>query len=159
MVATPRPRIIDTRWVLGWRGDRIKARLVVIGCQESQLAMRTDAPTASHHCFMIVVCFASQPGWTIESYDATTAYLQSEGIARLLLLRLPRQNSPPGTQPCQVVRANGSIYGTRDAGRAFYHHLKKVFKFDQPFQAMGLGLCRSYLFTFYVKNKIKVLNA
>ncbi len=30
MAATPRPRIIDTRWVLGWRGDRIKARLVVI---------------------------------------------------------------------------------------------------------------------------------
>ena len=59
-------------------------------------------------------------------FDAQSAYLQSDGIERLLLLRMPHKNPPPGTKPGQVFVATGSIYGTRDAGRAWYEHSKKV---------------------------------
>ena len=119
-------RIVDTRWALTWTPDgSAKARLVVPGCQEPVHQLRSDAPTASLLAFNLVACFACQRGWTSASFDAQSAYLQSHGIERLLLLRLPHKNPPPGTAPDQVVIANGAIYGTRDAGRAWYLHAEK----------------------------------
>ena len=59
-------------------------------------------------------------------FDAQSAYLQSDGIERLLLFRMPHKNPPPGTKPGQVFVASGSICGTRDAGRAWYEHSKNV---------------------------------
>ena len=67
----------------------------------------------------------AQKGFSLVSYDAESAYLQAEGINRLLLLRLPLVNPPPGCRPGQIVRAAGSIYGTRDAGRAWYKYAKQ----------------------------------
>ena len=59
-------------------------------------------------------------------FDAQSAYLQSDGRERLLLLRMPRKILAPGTKPGQVLVATGWIYGTGDAGRAWYEHSKKV---------------------------------
>ena len=56
---------------------------------------------------------------------ARSAYLQSDNLSRLLLLRMPRQHPPPGCLPEQILVALGSIYGTRDAGRGFYLHAKR----------------------------------
>ena len=39
---------------------------------------------------------------------------------------MPHKNPLPGTKPGQVFVATGSIYRTRDAGRAWYEHSKKV---------------------------------
>ena len=69
---------------------------------------------------------AAQSGWDYSVFDAQSAYLQSDGIKRLLLLRMPHKNLPPGTKPGQVFVATVSIYGTRDAGRAWCEHSKKV---------------------------------
>ena len=69
---------------------------------------------------------AAQDDWDYNVLDAQSAYLQSDGIERLLLLRMPHKNPPPGTKPGQVFVATGSICGTRDAGRASYEHSKKV---------------------------------
>ena len=123
----PTAKIIDTRWVLTIKPDgSSKARLVVVGCQEPKLNIRSDAPTASHEALMLTLAFGAQSGWSLLGYDAQTAYLQSEGIERLLLLRLPAENPPPGCLSNQVVVANGSIYGTRDAGRAWYLRVKEI---------------------------------
>ena len=78
--------------------------------------------------FFLTLAFGSQKGWKITSFDAQSAYLQPEGITRLLLIRMPWQSLPPGTQPGQVLVATGSIYGTCDAGRGWYLHSKEVFK-------------------------------
>ena len=43
-----------------------------------------------------------------------------------LLLRMPHKIPTPGTKPKQVFVATGSIHETRDAGRAWYEHSKKV---------------------------------
>ena len=59
-------------------------------------------------------------------FDDQSAYLQSDGIERLLLLLMPNKNPSLGTKPGQVFVAMGSIYGTRDAGRAWYDHSEKV---------------------------------
>ena len=122
-------KIIGTRWVLTEKDDpsaRVKARLVVQGCQEIIAGMRTDAPTGSRESYILVVCSACIPNWRLRAFDAQTAYLQSEGIDRVLLLRMPRDRPPPGTQPGEVRLATGSIYGTKDAARAWYRHSKRV---------------------------------
>ena len=76
---------------------------------------------------MVTLSAAAQAGWTLESHDARTAFLQSEGIDRVLILRLPAgDEAPPGKSRFgHLVRACGSIYGTKDAGRSFYLHVRK----------------------------------
>ncbi|CAE8606082.1 unnamed protein product [Polarella glacialis] len=74
--------------------------------------------------FNLVVFFGAQPGWCLLGADAQCAYLQSEGIERLLLLRIPAVRPPPDMMPNQSVVAAGSIYGARDAPRAWYKHLR-----------------------------------
>ena len=127
----PRAQIVDTRWVLTrkstTKGQVMKARLVAIGCQELIEGMRTDSPTASHQAICLTLGFASQSGWGLCSLDATSAYLQApSGDDRVLLLRFPAVNPPPGCVACQVVHAHSAIYSTRDAGRSFYKHFAKV---------------------------------
>ena len=118
-------QVVGTRWVLVRKGDgTIKARLVVQGCQEKGTNIRSDAPTGSALSFWLTLAFGAQPGWALRGYDAKSAYLQSEGIERTLLLRMPGAEPPPGTVPWQVLQALGAIYGTKDAGRAWYQHLR-----------------------------------
>ena len=106
------------------RGDQMgssraskTARLVVEKCQEDKGYIKTDAPTGSRDAFFMTLSAASPSGWDYSVFDAQSAYLQSDGIKRLLLLRMPHKNPPPGTKPGQVFVATGSIHGTRDAGR------------------------------------------
>ena len=78
--------------------------------QEDKTYIRSDAPTGSRDAFFLTLAFGSQKGWNITSFDAQSAYLQSDGITRLLLIRMPWQSPPPGTQPGQVLVATGSIH-------------------------------------------------
>ena len=107
-------QIVDTRWVLVRKVcGKLKARLVVIGCQEIANSLRHDAPKGSVLGFYLTIAFGAQPGWTLCSADASCAFLQSKGIERWLLLRMPKIHPPPGTVSEQIFLAMGSIYGTR----------------------------------------------
>ena len=101
-----------------------KSRLVVQGHQEDSRDIRSDSPTASLLAFNLLSAVAVMNGWKVAASDASTAYLQSQGISRLLILRTPRP-PPPGLGPNDLLRAKGSIYGTRDAGRQWW---KKLFR-------------------------------
>ena len=120
-----------------------KSRMVVIGCQEKDTGIRSDSPTASLLAFNFVTCLSVIFQWILEAYDASTAYLQSQGIARLLLLRPPRP-PPPGVSPHDLLRAKGSIYGTRDAGRSWW---KKLFK---ALQRLGWVMSKLEAALFYL---------
>lgn len=54
------------------------------------------------------------------------AYLQSNGITHvlILILKMPQRQPPPGMKLGHLVRATGSIYWTRAAGRAWHMHLR-----------------------------------
>ena len=99
-----------------------KSRCVVQGCQEDDHGIRSDSPTASLLAFNLVCAIATMMSWTLAAYDASTAYLQAKGIARLLVLRAPHP-PPPGVNPGTLFRAKGSIYGTKDAGRSWWKKL------------------------------------
>ena len=105
--------------------SKLKSRMVVQGCQEQDPGIRSDSPTASLLAFNFVTAITVVMVWTIEAYDASTAYLQSQGVSRLLILRPPRP-PPPGISPLSLLRAKGSIYGTRDAGRSWWRKLYRV---------------------------------
>ena len=70
---------------------------------------------------MLTLIAAAQRGWSLDSHDARTALLQSEGIDRCFRLRLNcGDEAPPGMNPLgHVVRALGSIYGTNTPVAAF----------------------------------------
>ncbi|CAJ1410941.1 unnamed protein product [Effrenium voratum] len=101
---------------------KAKSRFVVQGCQEINIGIRSDSPTASLLAFNLVCAVAVIQKWFVLAADASTAYLQSQGIDRVLILRPPRP-PPPGVSPHDLMRARGSIYGTKDAGRAWWKKL------------------------------------
>ena len=104
-----------------------KSRLVVQGHQEDSRDIRSDSPTASLLAFNLLSAVAVMNGWEVAASDASTAYLQSQGISRLLILRTP-QPPPPGLGPHDLLRAKGSIYGTRDAGRQWWKKLHRTLR-------------------------------
>ena len=130
--------IIGMRWVHTDKNRRLrvpgtatatlpvlaKSRLVVQGCQEDSRNIRGDSPTASLFGFMLVCCVSAMEHFSIGSADATCAYLQGEGIDRLLVLRAPRP-PPPGIPEGALFRTKAAIYGTKDAGRPWWMRLKK----------------------------------
>ena len=70
-----------------------KARFVVQGCQEDKGHIRTDAPTGSRNAFFMTLAAAAKVGWDYTRFDAQSAYLQSDGIEGLLLLRMPHKKT------------------------------------------------------------------
>ncbi|CAE7610026.1 30S ribosomal protein S1, chloroplastic [Symbiodinium microadriaticum] len=110
-----------------------KSRLVVQGCQEED-----DSPTASLLAFNLLCAIAVMQKWVIAASDASTVYLQSQGINRLLILRPPRPPPPPGVSPSDLFRAKGSIYGTKDAGRSWW---KKLWVDDVEVQRGKFRFC------------------
>ena len=109
MKPNPDQKIVRTRWVFTEKVIQgkpdYKARLVVQGCQEDKGYIRTDAPTGSRDAFFTTLSAAAQNGWVYNVFDAQLAYVQSDGIERLLLLRMPHKNPLHGTKPVQVFDA------------------------------------------------------
>ena len=87
--------------------------------------------------------------WTLAAYDASTAYLQSGGIERLLILRAPRP-PPPGVQAGALFRAKGSIYGTKDAGRSWWKKLVR----DARAAGWVTSCLEAALFFLYENNEL-----
>ena len=102
MKRNPDQKIVGTRWVFTEKVIQgkpdYKARLVVQGCKEDKGYIRTDAPTGSRDAFFMTLSAAAQSGWDYSVFDAQSAYQQSDGTKRLLLLRMPHKNQPPGDE-------------------------------------------------------------
>ena len=121
-----------------------KSRIVVQGHQEEETGIRSDSPTASLLAFNLICSISVLQGWPLVACDASTAYLQSKGISRLLILRPPRP-PPPGILPTDLLRAKGSIYGTRDAGRSWWKKLFNAVK-AQGWKMSSIEQALFYLF-------------
>ena len=122
-------RVVSTRWVLTDNNASLrdfypelellaKARFVVVGCMEDTDSIRGDSPTCSLLGVHLICSVTASHRWKLKKLDAKNAYLQSGGIDRILLLKMPNP-PPPGRGKHDIMQALGSIYGTKDAGRAF----------------------------------------
>ena len=118
-------RLVFTEKVIQGKPD-YKARLVVQGCQEDKGHIRTDAPTGSRDAFFLTLSAAAQSGWDYSVFDASQRTSSQTASRDCCCCGSHTKNPPPGTKPGQVYIAIGSIYGTRDAGRGWFEHSKKV---------------------------------
>ena len=128
----PDQKIVGTRWVFTEKVIQgkpdYKVRMVVQGCQEDKGYIRTGALIGSRDAFFMTLSATAQDGWHYNVFDAQSAYHQSDSIERPIAVADSLTKNPTlGTKRGQVFVAVGSIYGTRDAGRAaWYEHSKKV---------------------------------
>ena len=112
---------ISTKWVVTYKGDKIKARIVARGFQERQ-SVPSDSPTVAKTAFRCTLAIAARNQWTIKSTDIKSAFLQGQDIDRDVFLKPPKEaNVPPGV----IWKLNKSLYGLHDGARQFYLSLKE----------------------------------
>jgi len=121
----PDQEIIDCRWVINEKkkpeGTVVKARLVVKGFQESNSPL-ADSPTASKSVARLFIVLANVLKFTFTSLDVRAAFLQSEPLSRLLLVKPPKQYRKDENM---VWRLKKPVYGLVDGARSWFLTVKK----------------------------------
>lgn len=158
-------KVIGSRIVLrdkyGSDGQLRKARLVARGFSQRPGVDFHDtfAPVARLGSFRLLVTLSVKYGLTINQWDVTTAYLNSEINAEIYMSKPPLLHEmlqrmikeKPNTSISakakkmmsdikgddQVCRLNRAIYGLKQAGRQWYNRLNEVL------QSIGLKPTRS----------------
>src|SRR5215469_3243478 len=118
---------LTTRWVITEKekegGLFVKARLVARGFLEKEKDLQCEAPTASPEGLKIVLSVILMNGWTLQSIDIKTAYLQSHSINRDVYIHPPKESNTGG-----LWKLKKPIYGLKDAARAWYDSLSEIIK-------------------------------
>ena len=70
--------MIQTRWVLRWKGDDVKARLVAKGYDQDTTDQETYASTPLLLSFKAAILFAILRGWKVLFGDISTAFLHAD---------------------------------------------------------------------------------
>ena len=129
----PIKRIMAMRWILTWKeapeGTKAKARLVAKGFTDPDLlTIRAEAPTLSkigRHCLIQMGCSHK---FKFEVGDVSTAFLQGDKEEQNRDVYLEptadlRQRLNIGKE--SILKLTGSVYGLRNAPRAWYQRVKK----------------------------------
>ena len=134
---------ITTRWI----DNEKKSRLVARGFQEKNVTVRTDSPTCSKEGLKVALAIIVSNGWSCNSLDVKTAFLQGDKIDRPVYLL------PPPEAKCEkgkLWKLKKCVYGLNDAARSWYLTVKK--------ELIKLGAEMSKLdqavFTWYYEGKL-----
>ena len=110
---------VSCRWVITKKGDQIKARLVARGFEE-MLLDRVDAPTVNSTSLWTLFTITVSNKWKIQSFDVTSAFLQSDEIQRDVYINPPADFRKSGI----IWKLNKPMYGLGDSPRQWYSTLK-----------------------------------
>ena len=127
-------RTIGCRWIFKRKEDgRYKARLVAKGyAQKAGIDFHeTFAPVAKFTTLRTLLALAAENDWEIEGMDVQTAFLHGE-LAEVIYMEIPeglKQETWKGTgdSPKQACRLITTIYGLKQALRAWYRKINKFF--------------------------------
>ena len=125
----PEMEILPTRWVDTNKAEVgqepiHKSRLVARGDLEKDTSLRTDSPTTSQLFLHVIISFAATESTPLKAGDISAAFLQGQGITRMLAMWLPSDGIPDSeVEPGSMMVAMKSVYGTRDAPRSFWKGL------------------------------------
>ena len=108
-----KPKVIDGR-------QSLKARYVLRGYEEEK-DFRADSPTCMRSSVRLLLAVIASSGWTLNSIDFKTAFLQGDPIERDIYMRPPKQ-----AQTNKLWKLNKTVYGLNDAPRQWYLRLKKT---------------------------------
>ncbi|PLW50849.1 hypothetical protein PCASD_01135 [Puccinia coronata f. sp. avenae] len=124
-------KVIGTRWVFALKRDtlgditKFKARYVARGFNQrpGQDCGDTYAPTASLATLRLLLSISVQKGFTTHSFDVSSAYLYSP-IKEEVYVKPPSKLRP--SLKGKVLRLHKALYGTKQAGRCWWLHFKKI---------------------------------
>ena len=111
-----RQTCISTTWVFNCKGDKVRARLVARGYEEST-DTRTDSPTIMKSSFRTFLTIISSKQWAIKTTDIKSAFLQGAAILRYIFIKLPAEST---TLFGMIWKLRRCLYGLNDAARQFY---------------------------------------
>ena len=115
---------ISTTWVLYWKGDEVRARLVARGYEEVG-EFRKDSPTICKSSLRVLLCIAASKGWQVKTTDIKSAFLQGRKLERKVFLKPPKEAQVnEGT----IWELNHCLYGLNDASREFYFSVVEAMK-------------------------------
>lgn len=122
----PSEDVLSSRWVTTKKqkeGKTVyKARLVPRGFEEFD-APKADSPTASKSSSRMCIIFCNMFNWELQSLDVRAAFLQSNTIDRIILMKPPKEFRKDG--PEIVWKINKPVYGLKDGARGWFLTLKK----------------------------------
>ena len=75
----------------------------------------TDSPTCLQESVRIAFVVIASDGWTLNSIDVKTAFLQGKRIERTVFIDLPKE-----TKTNKIWRLHKCIYGLADTPRQWY---------------------------------------
>lgn len=118
-------KYISTRWVctLKEKGGEIvpKARLVARGFEEIQNDdIEKASPTCGSESLKMILAITAQKGWTPNSIDVKTAFLQGDTMDRKVLLKPPKEAQQSG----KLWLLHKCVYGMNDASLKWYQRVK-----------------------------------
>jgi hypothetical protein len=107
---------ISTTWVLWWKGDEVRARLVARGFEE-EAEVRSDSPTIGKSMMRVMLAIASSKHWKVSTTDIKSAFLQGRKMERDVYIVPPKEACiEKGT----LWKLKRCLYGLNDAARHFY---------------------------------------
>ena len=105
---------VSSRWIITTTGDKVKARLVARGFEETY--PRSDAPTISKTSLRLFFTIATSKNWSLESLDITAAFLQADEMNREVFLKPPADVRKSGL----IWKLKKPVYGLGDSARRWY---------------------------------------
>ncbi|MBW0538320.1 hypothetical protein O181_078035 [Austropuccinia psidii MF-1] len=122
----PRESILSTKWVFTkkTRPQKFKSRLVARGfCHIHGINFKeTFAPTPKFGALRMLFSIACEHAWPVLTFDVKVAFLHSL-IDKLVYLWPPKGIKTP---PHLVLKLKKALYGTKQAARCWWLHLKNI---------------------------------
>ena len=139
------PRI-STTWVVCDKGNGImKARLVARGYEEEGDIV-SDSPTMNKSSLRVILSLAASKGWTLETTDIKSAFLQGDTINRDVFIKPPREANLEKGYLWKLLKC---LYGLRDASKMWYSRIKNALL------RLGFEISKLDPAVFYFRNKNK----
>ena len=91
---------ISCRWVLWKKEEETRARLVARGFEEES-DVPSDSPTVDKANLRVILAVAAAEGWTIETSDVKSAFLQGKMLDRKVTIIPPKEASVPKGKLCK----------------------------------------------------------
>ena len=106
--------VLDVKWVYTRKSDdRYKARLVVRGFQQRNIADDMYSPVASNQTFKILLSYCCQNGLIIEQMNVETAFLNGE-VTSEVYVNQPKGYADGTNRVCKLSKA---LYGLKESPR------------------------------------------
>ena len=117
--------VLSCRWVTEAKqkeeGIQYRARLVVRGFEELD-APQADSPTANKCVIRMFLAICNMLSYNLKSLDVKTAFLQSDFIERVVLIKPPKEFREDSNT---VWKLNKFVYGLNDAARVWFLTVRK----------------------------------